>query len=95
MTCRLVTNHAVALAHLARDPEIRLRDLAEALDVTERATHRIVCELEEHGYVTRHRNGRCNTYAVHLEQPLEQAIAEGRTLGDLVKLLAPKRRLNR
>jgi predicted transcriptional regulator len=95
VTCRLVTNHAVALAHLAREPEIRLRDLARALEVTERAVHRIVCELEEHGYVTRHRTGRCNTYEVHLDQPLEQAIAGGRTVGDLVKVLAPGRRLGR
>jgi DNA-binding IclR family transcriptional regulator len=93
VACRLVTNHAVALAHLARDPEIRLRELAEALGITERATHRIVCDLEEHGYITRHREGRSNTYDVHLDRPLEAALAEGRTVGELVELLAPERRL--
>ena len=53
-----LTNHALALVCIQRDPDIRLRDIAECLGVTERAAHRIVCELCAAGYVTRTREGR-------------------------------------
>ena len=87
MACRLVTNHALALAHVASDPEVRLRDLAAALEITERAAHRVICDLEEQGLLTRHRSGRRNSYEVHAGEPLDQALAEGRTVGELVDVL--------
>lgn len=42
-----LTNHAHVLLCLARDPELRLRDVAERVGVTERAVQRIVADLEE------------------------------------------------
>ena len=91
VACLLLTNHALALAHLSREPGIRLRELAEELGVTERAVHRIVSELVEEGYATRHRMGRRNFYEVHADQPLEQAPVDGRTVGDLLAVLLPDR----
>ncbi|MDQ3936390.1 MAG: MarR family transcriptional regulator [Actinomycetota bacterium] len=91
MTCHVLTNHASVLSLIANDPGIRLRDVAAALDLTDRAIHRIVCELEEDGYLTRHRTGRRNFYEVHAERPLERALAEDRTIGDLLGVLLPER----
>ena len=82
-----MTNHAGALAAIAGNPGARLRDVADALGITVRAAHRIVCELESAGYVTRHRVGRRNFYEVHADAPLEPPAADGRTLGDLLELL--------
>jgi DNA-binding Lrp family transcriptional regulator len=65
-----LTNHAHVLLCIAHDPAIRLRDIAEAVGITERAAHRIVAELVEEGYVSRERRGRRNYYEVHPEQPL-------------------------
>lgn len=86
MAARLLTNHTRALLCIAQQPGIRLRDIATCLDMAERATHRIVCELEEAGYLTRHRIGRRNYYELHPEQPLHDP-----TLGDVPvgDLLAP------
>ena len=65
-----LTNHAHILLCIAHDPSIRLRDIAEAVGITERAGHRIVGELVEEGYVSRERRGRRNYYEVHPDRPL-------------------------
>ena len=40
---------------IASDPEIRIRDIAALLKITERATQRIVAELADAGYIDRER----------------------------------------
>ena len=52
-----LTNHGKTLLLIAQDPRIRLRDIAGLLGITERATHRIVAELDRAGYVDRERDG--------------------------------------
>ena len=59
-----LTNHAHVLTCVANDPGIRLRDIAAAVGITERAAHRILSELVEEGYVLRERRGRRNHYQV-------------------------------
>ncbi|MFI1660438.1 AsnC family transcriptional regulator [Streptomyces sp. NPDC020472] len=59
-----VTRHARILAMILRDPEIRLRDMAETCRIGERAAQAIVTDLESAGYLTRVRNGRRNHYEV-------------------------------
>ncbi|MFJ6793553.1 helix-turn-helix transcriptional regulator [Streptomyces sp. NPDC091268] len=83
-----VTNHARILAMIARDPQARLRDMASACRLTERAAQAIVTDLESAGYLTRARHGRRNHYRItpgtHFRHP-----AEGRhEVAGLVKLLA-------
>ena len=60
---------------LARDPEMRLRDIAIAVGITERAVIRIVADLEQAGYIQREKFGRRNRYAIisdkNLRHPLE------------------------
>lgn len=82
-----LTNHSHVLICLAEDPEMRLRDVAERVGITERAVFRIVAELEEAGILTRHREGRRNQYEVHGEQPLRHPIEQHRTVGDLLGLV--------
>ena len=79
-----LTNHAHALLCVAREPGMRLRDIAACVGVTERAAHRIVCELESAGYLTRTRLGRRNFYEVHPERPLRHALEEGHQVGELL-----------
>jgi DNA-binding MarR family transcriptional regulator len=82
-----LTNHAHVLLCLARDPEIRLRDVAERVGITERAAQRIVAELQSEGYITTERVGRRNRYVVHAETPLRHPIEEHHAVGVLLKLL--------
>src|SRR4051812_3607215 len=53
-----LTNHLHALACLARDPELRIRDIADLIGITERATVQILNQLEASGYLTKTRVGR-------------------------------------
>ena len=82
-----LTNHSHVLICLAEDPDLRLRDVAARVGITERAVIRIVGDLEEAGVVTRHREGRRNQYEVHDELPLRHAVEQHRTVGDLLGLL--------
>ncbi len=67
---RFLTNHARTLILIAGDPRIRIRDIAAQLEITERATQRIVADLDSAGYVDRRREGRRNVYTVTAHVPL-------------------------
>ena len=82
-----LTNHAHVLVCVARDPGIRLRDIADAVGITERAAHRIVSELVDEGYLVRKRQGRRNHYEVKTKLPLPHPLAEELEVGDLLEVL--------
>lgn len=87
-----LTNHAHVLLCIARDPEIRLSDVADTVGITERATQRIVNELIGAGYVSRVRMGRRNHYEIHGELPLRHPVEQHRSVGALLRLLDDGRR---
>ncbi len=82
-----LTNHAQVLLCVAREPGMRLRDIAGCIGITERATQRIVCELEEAGYLTKRRNGARNSYEIHPDVPLRDNLDSPVRSGDLLHLL--------
>jgi len=65
-----LTNHGLALLCVAEDPHSRMRDIADRVNITERAAQRIVADLVDAGYVDRKRVGRRNEYAVRLDLPV-------------------------
>ena len=83
-TWTFLSNHALALLCVVRTPGMRLRDIAAEVGITERAAHRIMSDLVEGGYLTRHRVGRRNFYEVHPHVPLRHELVSDRTLGDLL-----------
>ena len=72
------------LTVLARDPDARLRDVAEQVGITERAVHRIVTELVEEGYLERERIGARNRYAIVRDRHLRHPLHAHTTLGDIL-----------
>ncbi len=82
-----LSNHAHVLLMLARDPEIRLRDVAERVGITERAVQRIVADLESARYIERERQGRRNRYRVHPEMPLRHPVEAHRRIGSLIAMV--------
>jgi DNA-binding MarR family transcriptional regulator len=86
-TWTFLTNHAHALFCMAQNPEIRLRDLAEAVGITERSAQGILADLVRDGYVTRTRVGRRNRYRVNPHRPLRHPLHQHRTVGDVLDLL--------
>jgi predicted transcriptional regulator len=70
-----LTNHAHVLLCLTRQPEARVREVAEQVGITERMVQLVLKDLQEAGYLHRYRVGRRNAYEVvggPLRHPLEQ-----------------------
>jgi DNA-binding MarR family transcriptional regulator len=82
-----VTNHAAVLICIARDPEIRMRDIAVTVGVTERGAQRIVADLVEEGYVTRKRVGRRNVYEVEPARQMRHRLARHREIGEFLAVM--------
>ena len=89
---RFLTNHAHVLACIAADRDVRLRDVATTVGITERTAAQIVNELEQAGYLTKTRDGRRNQYEVHEELPLRHPEHRHRTIGDLIRFIQPPAR---
>jgi Mn-dependent DtxR family transcriptional regulator len=82
-----LTNHAHVLFCIARDPEVRLRDVAALVGITERAVQRIVTDLETAGYLVVSKEGRRNRYQVSFEKPLRHPIERHCTVKALIELV--------
>ncbi len=83
-----LTNHAIALICLTREPDLTLRQIGDGIGLTERATHRIVSDLVDQGYVHRTREGRRNRYEIQPDALIEDPVLDGRRVGELLMLLA-------
>ncbi|MDX3533462.1 helix-turn-helix domain-containing protein [Streptomyces sp. MB09-01] len=83
-----LTNHARVLIAIARDPGVRLRDLAAICDLTERTVQTIVTDLEADGYLTRTRDGRRNRYAIAPGARFRHPAEAGREIAGLLSYLA-------
>jgi predicted ArsR family transcriptional regulator len=66
-TWRFLSNHTQVLLCIARDLEIRVRDISQMVGITERAAQRIVADLIDAGYVDREKVGRRNRYHLNVE----------------------------
>jgi DNA-binding MarR family transcriptional regulator len=85
---RFVTNHTQVLLCIARDPDARLRDIAETVGITERAVQRIVADLAESGFVERERMGRRTRYTLNRERTMRHPSQFDHEIGELLDLLA-------
>ena len=83
-----LTNHGRALLCIAQDPEMRLRDIADFLGITERRAHGIVSDLVEAGYVVKIRDGRRNHYRIQAHLPLREPTGRQLAIGEVLQLLS-------
>src|SRR5712691_7302686 len=81
----LFTNHGAVLLALARRPDLRIREIAGVVGVTERATQGILNDLVTSGYLERRRDGRRNRYLVRGDVQLQGF--GNHEVGDLVRAL--------
>src|SRR5256886_5315492 len=82
-----LTTHARVLLLVARDPGVRLRDIAASLDITERSAFGVITDLVEAGYVVKEKDGRRNRYHVQAHLPLPEPDGRERTVGEILALL--------
>ena len=83
-----LTNHAQVLLCIARDPGVRLRDIADRVGITERSAYAIVLDLAEAGYIVKEKSGRRNRYEIQSHLPLPEPTSRERTVGEVLALLA-------
>jgi predicted transcriptional regulator len=77
------------LLAIAQDPRARLRDITARVGITERAVRRIIDDLVEGGYVSRHREGRRNAYVIHGSRPLRHPMEQHKDVRAMLAGLAP------
>ena len=85
-----LTNHARVLLRIAQDPEVRLRDIAVGLGITERSAYSIVTDLTEAGYVVKEKDGRRNRYQIQAHLPLPHPVGREPAIGDVLAVLIGK-----
>lgn len=86
-TWTFLSNHGHVLVALSRDPEARMRDVAERVGITERAVQLIVRDLAQAGYVEIQRVGRRNRYSVATDLPLRHPLERETPIGDFLAVL--------
>ena len=87
-----ITNHGLVFAHIAKYPQSTAREIASAVNITERTIHKIIADLEAEGYIERQRVGRNNVYGINPDLGLKHETAPDVAVGDLLKVLGWKRR---
>lgn len=86
-TWTFLSNHSHVLVCVAEEPDIRIRDIADRVGITERAASSIVTDLEHDGYITRVKVGRNNHYRLHPDLPLRHPLEQHRKIGDLLAMI--------
>jgi DNA-binding IclR family transcriptional regulator len=88
---RFLSNHTQVLLCIARDPNVRIRDIAPMVGITERAAQRIVADLTEAGVVEREKIGRRNRYRLNLDAKMRHEAQSDHEIGELLNLFdAPR-----
>ena len=90
-----LSNHGHVLVCLARDPDVRMRDIAVAVGITERAVQQIVHDLVGGGYVAKSKEGRRNHYSVVRSTHFRHALEADVSLGAFVDLVLQEDRTGR
>jgi DNA-binding MarR family transcriptional regulator len=86
----LLTTHALVLLCIARNPDTRVREIAQSVGISERGAHQIVADLVDGGYVRRARVGRRNRYAIDERTAIKQTPIRHRKVASIVALLEPE-----
>lgn len=82
-----LTNHSHVLLCLAKDPSLRIRDLAIDVGITERAVQRILVELVDDGFLEKIKEGRRNVYSLSTNKPLKHPVEAHKNVKDLINLI--------
>jgi len=82
-----LTNHSHVLLCLAQDPTMLMRDIAQAVGITERAVQRIIADLRDEKFITLRRQGRRNAYRIHAARHLKHPLEARTKLADLLGMV--------
>lgn len=80
-----LTNHGHVLVCVAKNPDVRVSEIADLVGIGERAAHRILGDLVRDGYVNRKKSGRRNVYSVNFNRPLRHPLESDHSIGELFR----------
>jgi len=83
-----LTNHGRALLCIAQSPDVRLRDIAADLGITERHAYAIVTDLTDAGYIVKEKEGRRNRYQVQNDLALPDLPDRDQAIGEVLDVLS-------
>jgi len=86
-----MTNHGLVLSFLAKHPRITAVEIAKAVGTRERATPKIIADLEVAGYIEKKKEGRRNRYRINPDLPLRHPTQGDTAIGDLLGTLGWRR----
>jgi predicted transcriptional regulator len=82
-----LTNHALVLSCITKQPRITGLELATAVGITERATRKIIADLEAEGYIAKKKEGRRIKYRINPELSMRHETYQDTAIGDFLKAL--------
>jgi hypothetical protein len=82
------SNYGHVLVCLARNNEVRLRDVALEVGITERAVQKIVKDMQDAGFLTINKQGRRNRYQINRRKSLRHGLESHCNVGKLLALLS-------
>jgi DNA-binding MarR family transcriptional regulator len=85
-----LSNHGHILVHLNNNPDSRVRDIAEAVGITERSALSILSDLEEAKYISVERVGRRNHYRILPNKNFRHPNEAQKPIGSLLKIFTEK-----
>lgn len=85
-----ITNYAMVLMLLAKKPRVTAIDVSHAIGITERATRKIIADLDTAGYITKKKEGRRVRYRVNPEMFLRGQTSQDVAVGELLEVLGWK-----
>lgn len=84
--------HAQVLFQVGRNPDIRMREIAQALEMTERNVQNLMRDLQDAGLVKVDRRGRRNRYRVQTRRRVGQELGISMVLGKFLKMTSGRAR---
>lgn len=85
-----LTNHALVLTCISQRPDSTGLEIAQAVGITERATRKIIADLQAAGYIEAERIGRRNQYRINDHMRLRVMGRRELTVGEFLGLLRPE-----
>ncbi len=82
-----LSNHGHVLMCIAKNSEMRLRDISDEVGITERSVSTIIADLESAGIIERIRDGRRNMYRIDRSLQMRHPIEQHRTVGEFIDLV--------
>jgi len=82
-----IDNHGLVLLYISQNPRCTTRQMAAAVNVTERTIRRILDDLSAEEYITWERTGKSNVYNINTERELKHTLTRDVKVQELLELL--------